>query len=118
MQALLRHERGSSSRGGNLVVTAAADGASNGTAAKPFTAHYFPQELHHFTFTPNASMLFYQKYPVNDTFCRRPSGGKSAAAAGPMFVYTGNEGDIKWFATKAPTGLEFKHFPLGGADWN
>ncbi|RLN12998.1 lysosomal Pro-X carboxypeptidase [Panicum miliaceum] len=78
MRALLRHERGSSSRGGNLVVTAAADGASNGTAANPFTAHHFPQELDHFT------------------FWRRPSGGKGAtAAAGPMFVYTGNVGDIE-----------------------
>ncbi|PVH47459.1 hypothetical protein PAHAL_4G067000 [Panicum hallii] len=111
MQALLRHERGSSSRGGKLVVTAAADGTSS-TAAIPFTAHYFPQELDHFTFTPNASMLFYQKYLVNDTFWRRPSGGKGAAT-GPMFVYTGNEGDIEWFATN--TGFVFDIAPKFGA---
>ena len=111
MQALLRHERGSSSRGGNLVVTAAAGGASNGTATNPFTVHYFPQELDHFTFTPNASMLFYQKYLVNDTFWRRPGGGKGAA--GPLFVYTGNEGDIEWFATN--TGFMFDIAPKFGA---
>jgi len=111
MQALLRHERGSSSRGGNLVVTAAAGGASNGTATNPFTVHYFPQELDHFTFTPNASMLFYQRYLVNDTFWRRPTGGKGAA--GPMFVYTGNEGDVEWFATN--TGFMFDIAPKFGA---
>uniref|UniRef100_A0A0E0E4E1 Lysosomal Pro-X carboxypeptidase n=1 Tax=Oryza meridionalis TaxID=40149 RepID=A0A0E0E4E1_9ORYZ len=73
-------------------------------AAKPFTAHYFPQELDHFTFTPNASAVFYQKYLVNDTFWRR---------AGPIFVYTGNEGDIEWFATN--TGFMFDIAPSFGA---
>ncbi|RCV22159.1 hypothetical protein SETIT_4G198200v2 [Setaria italica] len=95
------------------AAAAAADGASNGTAAKPFTAHYFPQELDHFTFTPNASMVFYQKYLVNDTYWRRPSGGRKGGAAGPLFVYTGNEGDIEWFATN--TGFMFDIAPKFGA---
>jgi len=99
--------------GSSAAKHVAADGASasDDTAAKPFTAHYFPQELDHFTFTPNASMLFYQRYLVNDTFWRRPTGGKGAA--GPMFVYTGNEGDVEWFATN--TGFMFDIAPKFGA---
>jgi len=93
--------------GGELVA------AANGTAAKkPFTAHYFAQELDHFTFTPNASMVFRQKYLLNDTFWRRPSAGGSNGA-GPLFVYTGNEGDIEWFATN--TGFMFDIAPKFGA---
>ena len=38
---------------------AAAD--DTGTTAGPFTVHYFQQELDHFSFTPNASTVFYQK---------------------------------------------------------
>ncbi|KAK3134218.1 hypothetical protein QOZ80_6AG0546460 [Eleusine coracana subsp. coracana] len=83
--------------------------ADAATASKPFTAHYFPQELDHFTFTPNSSMIFYKKYLLNDTFWRRP-GGKQA---GPLFVYTGNEGDIEWFATN--TGFMFDIAPKFGA---
>jgi lysosomal Pro-X carboxypeptidase len=83
------------------------------TAAKPFTAHYFPQELDHFTFTPNSSMTFNQKYLLNDTFLRRPGGdggaGTKQQQAGPLFVYTGNEGDIEWFATN--TGFMFDVAP-------
>jgi lysosomal Pro-X carboxypeptidase len=92
-------------------VAPAADGSGNATAAKPFTAHYFPQELDHFTFTPNSSRVFSQKYLLNDTFWRKPSAG--AAAAGPLFVYTGNEGDIEWFATN--TGFMFDIAPRFGA---
>ena len=81
----------------------------------PFTAHYFPQELDHFTFTPNASAVFYQKYLVNDTFWKRSTGhgNGSETAAGPIFVYTGNEGDIEWFATN--TGFMFDIAPKSGA---
>ncbi|XAR66782.1 Lysosomal Pro-Xaa carboxypeptidase [Bertholletia excelsa] len=60
----------------------------------PFKAHYFPQLLDHFTFQPQSSKIFYQKYLINDRFWRR---GR------PIFVYTGNEGDIEWFA--ANTGF-------------
>ncbi|XP_020163170.1 uncharacterized protein [Aegilops tauschii subsp. strangulata] len=80
--------------------------ADNGTV-KPFTAHYFPQELDHFTFTPNSSRVFSQKYLLNDTFWRRKP------TAGPLFVYTGNEGDIEWFTTN--TGFMFDIAPEFGA---
>lgn len=104
------HQRARSS--GARLAAAAPDGTSNSTAAKPFTAHYFRQELDHFTFTPNASMAFRQKYLVNDTFWRRPTGG-AGKGAGPLFVYTGNEGDIEWFATN--TGFMFDIAPKFGA---
>ncbi|KAE8780921.1 Lysosomal Pro-X carboxypeptidase [Hordeum vulgare] len=91
---------------GRYAAAAAAVTAS-AAAAKPFTAHYFQQELDHFTFTPNASNLFSQKYLLNDTFWRRKP------AAGPLFVYTGNEGDIEWFATN--TGFLFDIAPDFGA---
>uniref|UniRef100_A0A0D9WSM2 Lysosomal Pro-X carboxypeptidase n=1 Tax=Leersia perrieri TaxID=77586 RepID=A0A0D9WSM2_9ORYZ len=99
----LRHRRSTAkSSGGRYAVSAAVVTAA---AAKPFTAHYFPQELDHFTFKPNSSAVFYQKYLVNDTFWRRSSG--------PIFVYTGNEGDIEWFATN--TGFMFDIAPKFGA---
>ncbi|XP_062178675.1 uncharacterized protein LOC133883376 [Phragmites australis] len=114
LQALRQQRQRASSWDGKRVTAAAADGSTNGTAAKPFTSHYFPQELDHFTFTPNASSVFYQKYLVNDTFWRRPNGGGGGAArAGPIFVYTGNEGDIEWFATN--TGFMFDIAPKFGA---
>lgn len=58
--------------------TKLAAAGGTGTTAGPFTAHYFQQELDHFSFTPNASTVFYQKYLVNDTFWRRPGGGGTA----------------------------------------
>ncbi|KQK16822.1 lysosomal Pro-X carboxypeptidase [Brachypodium distachyon] len=98
----------SSSSGGRYAASAVASGGKAAPEPEkktknPFRAHYFPQELDHFTFTPNASRIFYQKYLVNDTFWRKPTGkGRGAAAApGPVFVYTGNEGDIEWFATNS-----------------
>ncbi|PKA52864.1 putative serine protease EDA2 [Apostasia shenzhenica] len=55
----------------------------------PYTAHYFPQQLDHFSYQPKSYTIFYQKYLTNLTFWAR---GR------PIFVYTGNEGDIEWFA--------------------
>ncbi|XP_072970181.1 uncharacterized protein [Typha angustifolia] len=55
-----------------------------------FRKEYFTQELDHFNFNPQSFVTFQQKYLVNDTYW----GGKSA----PIFVYTGNEGDIELFA--------------------
>ncbi|KAI8565695.1 hypothetical protein RHMOL_Rhmol03G0281000 [Rhododendron molle] len=60
----------------------------------PFKTHYFPQLLDHFTFQPQSSKIFYQKYLVNNHYWRQ---------GGPIFVYTGNEGNIEWFA--ANTGF-------------
>lgn len=60
----------------------------------PFKAHYFPQILDHFTFLPKSSKVFKQKYLINDNYWKQ---------GGPIFVYTGNEGNIDWFA--ANTGF-------------
>ncbi|VAI93033.1 unnamed protein product [Triticum turgidum subsp. durum] len=94
------HQQRAASSGGRYAA------ADNGTA-KPFTAHYFPQELDHFTFTPNSSRVFSHKYLLNETFWRRKP------TAGPLFVYTGNEGDIEWFTTN--TGFMFDIAPQFGA---
>ncbi|KAL6558228.1 hypothetical protein OROMI_018578 [Orobanche minor] len=59
-----------------------------------YKTHYFPQNLDHFTFQPNSYKIFYQKYLINSQFWHRGA---------PIFVYTGNEGDIDWFA--ANTGF-------------
>ncbi|GFY93563.1 alpha/beta-Hydrolases superfamily protein [Actinidia rufa] len=60
----------------------------------PYNTHYFPQILDHFTFQPQSSRIFYQKYLINSHYWHKN---------GPIFVYTGNEGDIEWFA--ANTGF-------------
>lgn len=62
----------------------------------PFKTHYFPQILDHFTFLPKSCKVFYQKYLINDQYWNKDGGG-------PIFVYTGNEGNIDWFA--ANTGF-------------
>ncbi|KAK2994317.1 hypothetical protein RJ640_009458 [Escallonia rubra] len=55
----------------------------------PYKTHFFPQVLDHFTFQPKSSKIFYQKYLTNDHYWHREA---------PIFVYTGNEGNIEWFA--------------------
>ncbi|KAL8488540.1 hypothetical protein ACS0TY_024717 [Phlomoides rotata] len=60
----------------------------------PFETHYFPQNLDHFTFTPKSYKIFNQKYLINKQYWHKGA---------PIFVYTGNEGDIDWFA--ANTGF-------------
>lgn len=60
----------------------------------PYETRYYPQLLDHFTFTPKSSKRFYQKYLINEQYWRNGA---------PIFVYTGNEGDIEWFA--ANTGF-------------
>ncbi|XP_039131898.1 lysosomal Pro-X carboxypeptidase-like [Dioscorea cayenensis subsp. rotundata] len=58
---------------------------------QPYTTHYFPQVLDHFTFTPNSSKLFPQRYLINSTFW--------SSSSSPIFVYAGAEDDIKWLAS-------------------
>jgi len=53
-----------------------------------YTTHWYNQTLDHFTFTTKTK--FRQKYLVNDTYWDRNGG--------PIFFYTGNEGDIEAFA--------------------
>ncbi|PKI38943.1 hypothetical protein CRG98_040651 [Punica granatum] len=59
-----------------------------------FKTHYFPQVIDHFSFLPRSYKTFNQKYLINAEYWDRDS---------PIFVYTGNEGDIEWFA--ANTGF-------------
>ncbi|KAJ4810571.1 Serine carboxypeptidase S28 family protein [Rhynchospora pubera] len=73
-----------------------------------FTTHFFPQELDHFTFQPKSFNLFNQKYLMNSTYWNRGPGHH-----GPIFVYTGNEGNIEWFAEN--TGFMFDIAPKFGA---
>uniref|UniRef100_A0A2N9H7T8 Lysosomal Pro-X carboxypeptidase n=1 Tax=Fagus sylvatica TaxID=28930 RepID=A0A2N9H7T8_FAGSY len=70
---------------------------SQANSPKPkisYKTQYFPQQLDHFTFQPNSYKIFYQKYLINNHYWQHGA---------PIFVYTGNEGDIKWFA--ANTGF-------------
>ncbi|XP_017249555.1 uncharacterized protein LOC108220326 isoform X1 [Daucus carota subsp. sativus] len=55
----------------------------------PYKTQYFPQILDHFNFQPESSKVFYQKYLINSKFWHKGA---------PIFVYTGNEGNIEWFA--------------------
>lgn len=57
----------------------------------PYSTHFFPQQLDHFTFRPEGSVTFNQKYLMNARHWDRRGGA-------PIFVYTGNEGNIEWFA--------------------
>jgi len=52
-----------------------------------YTTHWYNQTLDHFTFTTQTK--FRQKYLVNDSYWDRNGG--------PIFFYTGNEGDIEAF---------------------
>ncbi|KAL0555311.1 hypothetical protein IC582_009254 [Cucumis melo] len=58
----------------------------------PYQTGFFTQILDHFNFNPQSYQYFQQRYLINDTYW----GG--AAHNSPIFVYTGNEGNIEWFA--------------------
>lgn len=68
-----------------------------------YRTEYFTQILDHFDFHPQSYQVFQQRYLVNDTYW----GG--AEKNSPIFVYTGNEGDIEWFAQN--TGFMFEIAP-------
>ncbi|XP_058114120.1 uncharacterized protein LOC131256996 [Magnolia sinica] len=78
---------------------------SKGPKSKtPYKALFFPQILDHFTFLPQSSNIFYQKYLINSDYWDSGPHHK-----GPIFIYTGNEGNIEWFADN--TGFLFDIAP-------
>ena len=68
-----------------------------------YKTKYFTQILDHFNYNPESYQTFQQRYLINDTFW---GGAKTKA---PIFVYTGNEGNIEWFAQN--TGFMFDIAP-------
>lgn len=75
------------------------DGSSN----ELYETRFFTQTLDHFTFNPQSYNTFQQRYLINRTHW----GGHRLNA--PIFVYTGNEGDIEWFTQN--TGFMFEIAP-------
>uniref|UniRef100_A0A7N0V1B0 Lysosomal Pro-X carboxypeptidase n=1 Tax=Kalanchoe fedtschenkoi TaxID=63787 RepID=A0A7N0V1B0_KALFE len=71
--------------------------------SKPYKTRYFTQTLDHFNYHPQSYQTFQHRYLINDAFW----GGAESDA--PIFVYTGNEGDIEWFAQN--TGFLFEKAP-------
>ncbi|KAJ4971750.1 hypothetical protein NE237_004849 [Protea cynaroides] len=65
---------------------------SSSTGNAIYETKYFTQTLDHFNFNPQSYQTFQQRYLINDKYW----GG--AEKNSPVFVYTGNEGDIEWFA--------------------
>lgn len=70
---------------------------------KLYKTKYFTQTLDHFNYNPQSYDTFQQRYLINDTYW---GGSKSNA---PIFVYTGNEGKIDWFAQN--TGFMYETAP-------
>ncbi|KAJ4830054.1 hypothetical protein Tsubulata_009664 [Turnera subulata] len=70
---------------------------------QPYKEKFFTQVLDHFTYNPQSYQAFQQRYLVNGTYW---AGAEKNA---PIFVYTGNEGDIEWFAQN--TGFFFDNAP-------
>ncbi|CAJ1884329.1 unnamed protein product [Sphenostylis stenocarpa] len=68
-----------------------------------YRTNFFTQILDHFNFNPQSNQTFQQRYLINDTFW---GGVKNNA---PIFVYTGNEGNIEWFTQN--TGFMFENAP-------
>lgn len=69
-----------------------------------YDTKYFTQVLDHFAFTPQSYQTFQQRYLINHKHW-----GGGAETKAPIFVYTGNEGDIEWFARN--TGFMFDTAP-------
>lgn len=68
-----------------------------------YKTKYFTQILDHFNYNPQSYKTFQQRYLINHTYW----GGANKNA--PIFVYTGNEGDIEWFTQN--TGFMFEKAP-------
>ncbi|GAU16130.1 hypothetical protein TSUD_340010 [Trifolium subterraneum] len=68
-----------------------------------YKTKFYTQILDHFNFNPQSYQTFQQRYLINDTYW---GGAKKKA---PIFVYTGNEGNIEWFTEN--TGFMFEKAP-------
>lgn len=68
-----------------------------------YRTEFFTQILDHFNYDPQSYQTFQQRYLINDSYW----GGATNKA--PIFVYTGNEGDIEWFTQN--TGFMFETAP-------
>jgi lysosomal Pro-X carboxypeptidase len=68
-----------------------------------YRTKFFTQILDHFNYNPQSYQKFQQRYLINDTYW---GGAKKKA---PIFVYTGNEGNIEWFTQN--TGFMFEQAP-------
>ncbi|KAK4343216.1 hypothetical protein RND71_039032 [Anisodus tanguticus] len=77
--------------------------ASKGKELLNYETNYFTQILDHFNYNPQSYQNFQQRYLLNDKYW---GGSKNNA---PIFVYTGNEGDIEWFTQN--TGFMFEIAP-------
>ncbi|KAB5552969.1 hypothetical protein DKX38_010280 [Salix brachista] len=62
------------------------------TPTEPYREKFFTQVLDHYTFRPQSYKTFQQRYLISEKYW----GGAEKKA--PIFLYTGNEGDIDWFA--------------------
>ncbi|KAJ6406726.1 hypothetical protein OIU84_010270 [Salix udensis] len=60
--------------------------------SEPYREKFFTQVLDHYTFRPQSYKTFQQRYLISEKYW----GGAEKNA--PIFLYTGNEGDIDWFA--------------------
>ncbi|KAK6147249.1 hypothetical protein DH2020_018161 [Rehmannia glutinosa] len=72
--------------------------------SKLYKEKFFTQILDHFNYNPQSYQKFQQRYLINDKYWGGSSNNNS-----PIFVYTGNEGDIEWFAQN--TGFMFETAP-------
>ncbi|KAK4396561.1 Lysosomal Pro-X carboxypeptidase [Sesamum angolense] len=77
---------------------------SSKTSHELYEEKFFTQILDHFNYNPQSYETFQQRYLINDTYW-----GGGADKNAPIFVYTGNEGDIEWFAQN--TGFMFEIAP-------
>ncbi|XP_073044271.1 uncharacterized protein [Primulina eburnea] len=68
-----------------------------------YTEKFYSQILDHFNYNPHSYQTFQQRYLINE---KHWGGAKNNS---PIFVYTGNEGDIEWFAQN--TGFMFEIAP-------
>ncbi|KAL6575053.1 hypothetical protein OROMI_012338 [Orobanche minor] len=78
-------------------------GSLSAKTGQLYKEKFFTQILDHFNYNPHSYWKFQQRYLINDNYW----GGSQNNS--PIFVYTGNEGNIEWFAQN--TGFMFETAP-------